>query len=687
MAATVTHRVATASTTNASTYASGSFTPAANDLLVASVVVSGQAARGGSMTDSQSLGWDLITTALKNTSADTVYVFVSRALAANSSMTVTFATNNGAASGAIVDVDSVSGMSRVGAVAVRQSAIQENQAASGTPAPVFGSAALTGNPTLGAVGNSTNAATLTPPGGTQCNGGSYTENADVGYATPTTGGEFVSCDSGFTGTTVTWGSTSASAFGDIIIELDTTATPAAPAVPTLVQWIGHPNQSNSAPSDYKLNFAQGTQSGNAAVCFFTYASTGATASATDDKSDTWTLGVQISDSTNGQTSGILIALNVASGMQKIDVHLSVAKVGFQAACAEFNNVATSSATDGSKSTGNITGPGFQAGSFNTTNNGDLILQVMCATSGTAASTPDSFTADTGFANLYPDGPDFFDSQWAVQATHGATNPKITDSRSGAVGGTATIALKPASAGGVASGLRVVGMQTINFPQYLGTPSATSWTLQFPTYGNALAIAWEGSHTVRVTAVSDSINGSWTAGTSVTGASGNDMQFFYKCNATPGATMTVTFTLFAAGTDYFAFWDMAGAATSCFDKDGTNTGNLAATSGTASGPTLTPAISGELMLGSMNEDNQQCTNVSPGTYTSSDTGAIQVTWEDQDGGTGNYLVPNTSATTRTWTFTNRTGINVATWWVAEALFKPIVASGPPPGQFPRIVGVE
>lgn len=212
--AAITHRVATASTSNATSYASGSFTPAGGDLLIAFVVASGTTATG-TMTDSQSLGFTKITSALKATSADSIYAFVSNNTAASSAMTVTFDCTGDAATGSIIFVASVSAMFRVGLDAIAQSAVQENQAAGGTPAPSFINSVNTNNPTLGCVGNSSNPATVTPPS-------SWAENAsgDTGYNTPPTGGEYAYRDSGFTGTTITWGGTSATAFGDIILELD-----------------------------------------------------------------------------------------------------------------------------------------------------------------------------------------------------------------------------------------------------------------------------------------------------------------------------------------------------------------------------------------------------------------------------------------------------------------------------------
>jgi len=202
--------VATASTTNNANYTTGSFTPAADDLLVSFVVVTGNT-NTGSLSDSLSGTWEHVGSYAKAASADRLHAFVRVTPATASAMTATW-TRSGATSGGIVTVLRVSGMSRYGLDAVRQFQGQSNQSAA-TPAPAFDVAALTGNPCLGFVANATNPAGMTEPG-------SWTERSDTGYNTPTTGSEVASRDSGFTGTTVTWGSSSASAFGSMIIELD-----------------------------------------------------------------------------------------------------------------------------------------------------------------------------------------------------------------------------------------------------------------------------------------------------------------------------------------------------------------------------------------------------------------------------------------------------------------------------------
>jgi len=209
---TCTHRVSTPSTANATSYTSGSFTPAAGELLVAFVNASGTTA-AGSMTDSQGLNFTRIISAAYGGNASTVYCFVSNATASASSMTVTFDCTGDAATGADIVVAGVTDVNGTGASAVQQSTRQQNQN-SGTPAPVFGASCDTNNPTLVCVGiEGDNPANVSPPGG-------WTEQADTGHANPATGTEYATRDSGFTGTTVTWGSAPATTiFADVAIEL------------------------------------------------------------------------------------------------------------------------------------------------------------------------------------------------------------------------------------------------------------------------------------------------------------------------------------------------------------------------------------------------------------------------------------------------------------------------------------
>src|SRR5262245_15344789 len=209
MAITVTSGVSTTSTSNTTSYPSASFTPAANDLLVAFVVSSGTVA-AGTMTDSQSLGFTKVASVAYNAAADSVYCFIANKLAAASSMTVTFDCTGDAATGASIYVARLTGTEG----SYYAQANTGSGAASTTPAVTMARAFNTNNGGLGCVGNGANPAALTPPTSwTETNG------VDTGYATPATGQECPNRVSGETGSTITWGGTSGTAWGAIVVEI------------------------------------------------------------------------------------------------------------------------------------------------------------------------------------------------------------------------------------------------------------------------------------------------------------------------------------------------------------------------------------------------------------------------------------------------------------------------------------
>lgn len=195
-------------------------TPALGDLIVVITCNSGRTtAQSGTLTDNNTDGhgtFKLINQFTTNTSADSMWIYV-RADSIQKAVSTTWTfTPTAADTGGGLQVFKITGMSLAALASVRQSAIQSNQAGAGTPAPVLGVAALTGNPLIGAVMNVTNPAGMTAPTG-------FTESVDTGWATPTEGVETVFASSGVTASTITWGSTSASAFGALVVEF-TTAT-------------------------------------------------------------------------------------------------------------------------------------------------------------------------------------------------------------------------------------------------------------------------------------------------------------------------------------------------------------------------------------------------------------------------------------------------------------------------------
>lgn len=217
-----THRVSTpSSTNNAATYASGSFTPAVGELLVAMAYYTAgtQVDTTPAMSDSKGLGWTLVGFQEADNHGNGLAIFVANALVASAtSMTVTLDVSGGTGNtGAEIAVVGLSGMTKVGAAAILQSNFKDKALSGGnstTPFAAFGANAQTGNPTLAAVGGAgLNPLTITPPTG-------WTEKLDTGYNTPTTGFEYATRDSGFTGTTITWGSTAPGRWQAGVIEFD-----------------------------------------------------------------------------------------------------------------------------------------------------------------------------------------------------------------------------------------------------------------------------------------------------------------------------------------------------------------------------------------------------------------------------------------------------------------------------------
>lgn len=224
--AAVTHLIGTPSTAQASAYATGAFTPTAGSLLFGFVWSSGTVATGTMTGSANGITFTKIISAIGNTSANTLYFFIANQLTPGSpvSMTVTFDCTGDAATGAVVFVGEVSGMTKVNSAAVLQSAKVDNAAAS-VPAPTFAATTQGTNPVLAAIGI-VQTTTETPPTG-------FTEGNFQTYSTPTIGSQYVYDDTGFTGTVVTWGSTTTN-HASLAIELDASVN-GAPALPIIVQ--------------------------------------------------------------------------------------------------------------------------------------------------------------------------------------------------------------------------------------------------------------------------------------------------------------------------------------------------------------------------------------------------------------------------------------------------------------------
>lgn len=204
----------------------GAATINANDLLVVMASLSANTNATPTCSDNQGGTYYLVCQALRNSSADNMAVFVRDALVA-SAVQHDITVASGSNSAGQLAVAMCAGSLRVGSDAIRtiagvpQVGTQANQAASTTPTPALPAACLTNNMTIWGVANGTVAASVIVPNA------SWTERTDSAQSSPTTGLEYATRNSGFTGTSVAAGGTSSTAFSSFILELDDTAAPVA----------------------------------------------------------------------------------------------------------------------------------------------------------------------------------------------------------------------------------------------------------------------------------------------------------------------------------------------------------------------------------------------------------------------------------------------------------------------------
>lgn len=207
-------------------------TPAVDDL----IVVAAQAGRTtddttGTVTDDQTGGtYDFIGRFWDAAIDRWVAFYIRTALIGSAVSTIFTATPSGTTVGGGLQVFAVTGMSRVGADAELQNAGDGNGGAGTTPTATLGAAATTTNALIGIVTNGANPASITPRSSPV-----WTERLDTGFATPTTGIETMSIDSGETASAIAWGAASATTWSCMVIELDTSsAAVTLPPRPTIV---------------------------------------------------------------------------------------------------------------------------------------------------------------------------------------------------------------------------------------------------------------------------------------------------------------------------------------------------------------------------------------------------------------------------------------------------------------------
>jgi hypothetical protein len=198
-------------------------TPAVNDLIVVVHGMSGWAAADNStITDNNSggggtytrIGTASVPMSQGGGTAGALWISIRNSLISSASSTIFTCTNSGDTGGGLT-VLRFSGMTRTGALAIRQSKGEDN-ATENPPTITFPVAALTGNPIILAVMGEDNPAGVTPPTG-------FTEADDTGWATPTAGIEVCWDDSGNTASLYAWSGGALTDHNEVGVELNTTA--------------------------------------------------------------------------------------------------------------------------------------------------------------------------------------------------------------------------------------------------------------------------------------------------------------------------------------------------------------------------------------------------------------------------------------------------------------------------------
>ncbi len=200
-------------TTNVSAYALGAFTPAANAYLVVMVFASGTVDAAPTMAGG-SLTWRLLGKQIYNTT-DSAYVFGAQAGGSPASCTATMTLPTDAATGCVMMIFSVTGHNLT--APIRQ--VKTSATTAANPAIAFTNALRTGDATVAGFGMPRSPPASAPPS----SGGGWTEIADIGYATPTSGASGAYRVTGDTSSTITFTSLSA-AYGALGVEFLVDAT-------------------------------------------------------------------------------------------------------------------------------------------------------------------------------------------------------------------------------------------------------------------------------------------------------------------------------------------------------------------------------------------------------------------------------------------------------------------------------
>lgn len=331
------------------------------------------------------------------------------------------------------------------------------------------------------------------------------------------------------------------------------------------------NDGTANSTDFYFDLLNPSLAGNSVVIGYTYASTTAAVTISDNESNTWTKTTTCNDGTHSYDTAYVIGATV--GTLRIHFHLSAAVGDFQAHATQLSNV---TGVDGSSCTAGQTGPSIVAGSITATQTNDLFFAYAADGAGFCCTNiVTSFVPGTSFNLLPNDRRQGTVAELRLYGSTGALNPSMTiNQASHDTFGMVGVAFKSGASGTVPSGIW-------DYCSGEDHPNATAYVMQAPCPApvpiNLIVAPTNDAPTYNVfTAPTDSDSNSYSGVT----VSGLYPYIFYAQNATFGSSNSRTMTWHNANssTEAVEYDAIGGADTSAFDGSAQNTGSQSAVSG-------------------------------------------------------------------------------------------------------------
>jgi hypothetical protein len=334
-----------------------------------------------------------------------------------------------------------------------------------------------------------------------------------------------------------------------------------------------------ASYSYCFPFAETSLSGNLAIVPFQYANGGTpvTATATDDKSDSYTcIGSSAEDGSTGKYLNLCYYANLpgttaTNGAHRVSVTFGTTAVTqVTAQAAMFYNIATTSPlrTSGTQvgtSSTTMTGPSVS------TSANDLVYAYFCRT-GTPVMTSASFTAGSGFTLALTQYQDGCASEFKVSSGGSITPTMTMGSASTYIVFAAVFEASSGAAGTVPSNPYLKRVMSWGSASSVST---STFTFQLPNEsGDLLVSTTGGAVNYAANSITDSGSNIWTLANQCLQAGGcatsaGYSSEFYVQNAGSNTTNTQTVNLTGTGDVTIFLYDFAGMPTQSY----TNTGSF------------------------------------------------------------------------------------------------------------------